>query len=134
MTKIKIGVSGNVGSFSEEAANYYCQKNDIKDYYEECDIFVNLSLIEGWNISLLDSYLNQKIVFTTKVGCVNEILLNNINVITCDKKNDEKISLKLKKLILEKRVFDIDSRYFEIIDILHEKKLNRDYLRLIKNL
>ncbi|MFH1745245.1 MAG: prephenate dehydratase domain-containing protein [bacterium] len=30
--KIKIGVSGNIGSFSEEAANYYCQKNKIKDY------------------------------------------------------------------------------------------------------
>ena len=30
--KIKIGVSGNIGSFSEEAANYYCQKNSIKDY------------------------------------------------------------------------------------------------------
>jgi len=28
----KIGVSGNIGSFSEEAANYYCQKNKIKDY------------------------------------------------------------------------------------------------------
>lgn len=28
----KIGVSGNIGSFSEEAANYYCHKNDIKDY------------------------------------------------------------------------------------------------------
>lgn len=32
MSKIKIGVSGNQGSFSEEAANYYCQKNNIKDY------------------------------------------------------------------------------------------------------
>lgn len=32
MSKIKIGVSGNHGSFSEEAANYYCQKNKIKDY------------------------------------------------------------------------------------------------------
>lgn len=30
--KIKIGVSGNRGSFSEEAANYYCQKNNIHDY------------------------------------------------------------------------------------------------------
>ena len=29
---IKIGVSGNKGSFSEEAANYYCQKNNIKNY------------------------------------------------------------------------------------------------------
>lgn len=29
---IKIGISGDIGSFSEEAANYYCQNNDIKDY------------------------------------------------------------------------------------------------------
>lgn len=30
--KIEIGVSGNIGSFSEEAANYYAGKNNIKDY------------------------------------------------------------------------------------------------------
>ncbi len=30
--KIKIGVSGNVGSFSEEAANYYTTKNKVTDY------------------------------------------------------------------------------------------------------
>ena len=29
---IKIGVSGNVGSFSEEAAMHYAQENKIKDY------------------------------------------------------------------------------------------------------
>lgn len=28
-----IGVSGNKGSFSEEAGNYYCKKNDITDYH-----------------------------------------------------------------------------------------------------
>lgn len=27
-----IGISGNVGSFSEEASNHYCQKNNIKNY------------------------------------------------------------------------------------------------------
>lgn len=32
MSKIKIGVSGNQGSFSEEAANYYCHKNGVEDY------------------------------------------------------------------------------------------------------
>ena len=30
--QIKIGVSGNKGSFSEEAANYYADKNNIKEY------------------------------------------------------------------------------------------------------
>ncbi len=32
MQKPTIGVSGNIGSFSEEAANYYCQKNNIKNF------------------------------------------------------------------------------------------------------
>lgn len=30
--KIRVGVMGNMGSFSEEAAIYYCQKQKIKDY------------------------------------------------------------------------------------------------------
>jgi len=30
--EIKIGISGNIGSFSEEAANYYCLKNNIENY------------------------------------------------------------------------------------------------------
>lgn len=29
---LKIGISGNRGSFSEEAANYYCHKNKINSY------------------------------------------------------------------------------------------------------
>ncbi len=29
---IKIGVSGNKGSFSEEAAKHYCQENKIEDF------------------------------------------------------------------------------------------------------
>lgn len=32
MSKITIGVSGQLGSFSEEAAQYYCHKNKIKDF------------------------------------------------------------------------------------------------------
>jgi len=33
--KIKIGVMGGVGSFSEQAANYYCLKEKIKNYQIE---------------------------------------------------------------------------------------------------
>ena len=29
---LRIGISGNRGSFSEEAANHYCHKNQISDY------------------------------------------------------------------------------------------------------
>lgn len=52
MSKLKIGVSGNLGSFSEEAANYYCHKNNIKDYE-----IVYLISVEN----VLNSLTNQKI-------------------------------------------------------------------------
>ena len=45
MTKIIIGVSGNHGSFSEEAALYYCQKNNISDYEIKCLIGVENVLV-----------------------------------------------------------------------------------------
>jgi len=32
MSRKTIGISGGKGSFSEEAANYYCHKNKIEDY------------------------------------------------------------------------------------------------------
>ena len=32
MSKLTIGVSGDKGSFSEEAAEYYCYKNNLSDY------------------------------------------------------------------------------------------------------
>ena len=38
--KTKIAVSGNQGSFSEEAARYYCGKNNITDY--ELDYLLNV--------------------------------------------------------------------------------------------
>ncbi len=47
---LRIGVSGNKGSFSEEAAEYYCQKNKIVDY--ELDYLIGVDnalkdLVEG---------------------------------------------------------------------------------------
>jgi prephenate dehydratase len=49
---LKIGVSGNQGSFSEEAANYYCQKEEIEDYSLDYLISVEnvLTALEQGNI------------------------------------------------------------------------------------
>ena len=46
MQKTIIGVSGNIGSFSEEAANYYAQKNNINDYRIEYLISVEKVLTQ----------------------------------------------------------------------------------------
>ncbi len=52
MTTLKIGVSGNKGSFSEEAANYYCHKHGIADYE-----IIYLISVEG----VLQAYENNEI-------------------------------------------------------------------------
>jgi len=45
----KIGVMGGQGSFSEEAGNYYCQKNKIKEY--ELGVIRNLAGLDLSKIS-----------------------------------------------------------------------------------
>ncbi|MFC1678575.1 prephenate dehydratase [Patescibacteria group bacterium] len=45
MSKIKIGVSGSKGSFSEEAANYYCQEHKIKDF--EIEYLISVENVLG---------------------------------------------------------------------------------------
>lgn len=32
MKKLRVGVAGDIGSFSEQAANEYCRKNDVRNY------------------------------------------------------------------------------------------------------
>ncbi|MCK5084393.1 MAG: prephenate dehydratase [Candidatus Pacebacteria bacterium] len=46
MKKIKIGVSGDIGSFSEQAANEHARKNGIKNYEIKCLISVEKVLTE----------------------------------------------------------------------------------------
>ena len=50
--EITIGISGNVGSFSEEAANCYCGKNKIENYKLEYLISVDsvLKALSGGKI------------------------------------------------------------------------------------
>ncbi len=118
----------------ENIINVSGHTNNINRYYENCDIFVNLSKIEGWNISLLEAYLDCKIIFTTKVGCVSELLLDNKNVILCSKYNDFLASKKMKDLIYNSRDFTIDDNYLKIKKKLDNKELRDKYCQIVKNL
>lgn len=53
-SKLKIGVMGGQGSFSEEAGNYYCHKNAITDYEIEYSITAEkvLSSVDDGTIDL----------------------------------------------------------------------------------
>lgn len=50
--KAKIGVSGGIGSFSEEAANHYCNQNETEDYQIKYLISVEnvLSMLDAGEI------------------------------------------------------------------------------------
>jgi prephenate dehydratase len=51
--KIRIGVSANIGSFTEEAANYYCAKNNITEY--ELDYLIGVeNVLRGLNVDEID--------------------------------------------------------------------------------
>jgi len=53
MAKLKIGVAGNKGSFSEEAANYYCQKEEMEDY--ELEYLLNVdNVLKALNDDKID--------------------------------------------------------------------------------
>ena len=50
----------------KEIINFYPHTNKVSDFYNDIDIFVNLSLIEGWNISIIDAYLKKIKIFLQK--------------------------------------------------------------------
>ena len=66
-----IGISGNKGSFSEEAANYYCLKNKIKDYKLNY-----LTGVEGALVALSDKKVEKAIfpIENSNGGAVLEAL------------------------------------------------------------
>ena len=69
--KLKIGVMGQIGSFSEEAANYYCTNNRIKNFKIEY-------LITAENVlkSLSDGKINLGIfpIENSNGGIVEEVI------------------------------------------------------------
>ena len=96
MSKLKIGVSGNRGSFSEEAANYYCSKNNLQDYE-----IVYLLNVQNTLIALNKEEINKAIfpIENSNGGIVYEAVYamskNNFNI-----ENIFEIDIKMNLLVL----------------------------------
>ena len=116
----------------KEIINFYPHTNKVSDFYNDIDIFVNLSLIEGWNISIIDAYLKKIKIFSTKVGCINELFSKDENVKTCSKFNLDNINENLKKFILNKTNFNNDN-YFKLINKLNHNDITNNYIKFLKN-
>jgi hypothetical protein len=121
----KFGVSNLV--------NCYSHKRNIREFYEKCDIFVNLSRIEGWNISIMDAYLLKKKILSTKVGCIRELFLNDKNVQICSQNNLNEIYSKLVNIVNSNEIFS-ESCYQKIVKKLDEKKIFNDYKLFIQKI
>ena len=81
-----------------EIINYKTHTNKIDDFYDNVDLFVNLSNIEGWNISIMDAYLKKLKFFQLELG----VLMNYLKMMKifkkCCKYNVNKINDDLKKI------------------------------------
>lgn len=117
----------------KEIISFYPHTNKVSDFYNDIDIFVNLSLIEGWNISIIDAYLRKIKIFSTKVGCINEMFFQDENVKTCSKFNLDNINENLKKFILNKNNFN-NENYFKLINKLNHNNITNNYIKFFEKI
>jgi glycosyltransferase involved in cell wall biosynthesis len=106
---------------------------NINKYYKESDILINLSLIEGWGISITDAYLSKKIIISSKVGCINEIFQNNKNVFSIDRNNNNECYQKLIKIHNSNVKFRIDKKFYLIKKKLFNKLVINNYINFFKS-
>lgn len=116
-----------------EIINFYPHTNNVSHFYNDIDIFVNLSLIEGWNISIIDAYLRKIKIFSTKVGCINELFFQDENVKTCSKFNIDNINENLKKFILDNNKFN-NEHYYKVIKKLNHNEITKNYINFFEKI
>lgn len=104
----------------------------INKFYKESDIFVNLSLIEGWNMAITDAYLSKKIVVSSKVGCINEIFQKNANVFSFDRRNNDNFFKKLIEINRNNTKFKVDKKFNLIKKLLHNESVINNYINFFK--
>ena len=91
---------------------------DMPDFYDEIDVYCNMSASEGLNNSILEAGSMRKIVVASNVGAAPEMIFNEITGFICDrsidalvevlnliKQNKEecfKLGEELRKLIVDK--------------------------------
>jgi glycosyltransferase involved in cell wall biosynthesis len=129
---------------AEKYLNLFKLKNKIKTYgfvgkninkfYRESDIFVNISLIEGWNMAITDAYLSKKIIISSKVGCVNEIFKNNINVFPVDRENNSNFFKILTKINQNNIRFKKDKKFNLIKKLLSNETTIKSYINFFNSI
>ena len=117
----------------EKIIKMYPHTNKIENFYENIDLFVNLSLIEGWNISIMDAYLKKIKIFSTNVGCVNEVFRKDDNVTICCKYNLKIINNALMKAIVEKKEFN-NNHYNILKNKLEHNSITEKYIKFLNKL
>jgi glycosyltransferase involved in cell wall biosynthesis len=106
----------------------------INKFYKESDVFVNLSLIEGWNMAITDAYLSKKIVISSKVGCINEIFKKNMNVFSFDRRNNNNFFKKLIEINHNNTKFKVDKKFNQIKKLLDNESVIDNYIIFFKSI
>ncbi|MFT3748926.1 MAG: glycosyltransferase family 4 protein [Agriterribacter sp.] len=76
----------------------------LEQFYDECDIYVQLSSEEGFCFTVLDAALKNKYIIATAAGAIPEIIKNaNGKLVSLD---DSEIAKELLATLKEKRYFE----------------------------
>ena len=107
---------------------------DINKFYKESDIFVNLSLIEGWNMAITDAYLSKKIIVSSEVGCINEIFKKNINVFSQNRLDNNNFFKKLIRINHNNTQFRVDKKFNLLKKLLDNKSVINNYIYFFRSI
>ena len=100
-----------------EFTGYYAGK--ISDIIKTFDLFVFPSLWEGLPYSILEAMANSKVVISTNVGGIPEIITDGVNGFMVSPANSDELYLKMKEII-ENR-YDIDKIAFNSLNTIHSR-------------
>ena len=85
-------------------------------------------------MAITDAYLSKKIIISSKVGCINEIFKNNINVFPVDRENNSNFFKTLTKINQNNIRFKKDKKFNLIKKLLSNETTIKSYINFFNRI
>lgn len=103
--------------------------DEMKDFWKENDVFVNLSDIEGMPVSLLEAMSWGVVPIVTKTSGIKETVEDGINGFVCDRESVRSVFLKIERLDKDReKLYKMSKLCRDRIRTLHDRKKYVEYL------
>ncbi len=87
--------------FSTSCIEFICPTSDmeLKDFYQSCDIFLSLSISEGFCLPALEAMACGCVVICSNSGGVTDFVCNRENGIILDERSGSAVAIVVRKLL-----------------------------------